>query len=174
MNGDISLPVDYDIELLYASCKDPLLGLLRSKLADQTVAEDILHDAFERFGQFRRSGKSCQHPKAYLFRIALNLLSDYYRKQEKEKLETDLFYFTEEFSTIEMSSDCDLTKCLQSLLKQLSPENREALIEVYFHEVPQQELAEQLSIPPSTLKSRVQRSRKYLLQAYLTCLEKGQ
>ncbi|MEL6193932.1 MAG: RNA polymerase sigma factor [Bacteroidota bacterium] len=174
MNGDISLPEDCDIELLYASCKDPLLGLLRSKLADQTLAEDILHDAFERFEQFRRSGKICHHPKAYLFRIALNLLNDYYRKQEKEKRETNHLYFTEEFSTIEMPSSCDLTQCIQHLLKQLSPENRDALIGVYFHEMPQHELAKKLNIPPSTLKSRVQRSRKYLLKAYRACVEKGQ
>ncbi|MEM8897817.1 MAG: sigma-70 family RNA polymerase sigma factor [Bacteroidota bacterium] len=168
MNGETSLLVDCDTELLYLSYKEPLLGLLESKLADPAVAEDILHDAFEKFDACRRAGKSCQHPKAYLFRIALNALSDYYRKQEKQKRAISPYCINEEFSSME-STHCDLNLCLHGFLQNLAPENKEALIEVYFHDTPQHELAQKLNIPVSTLKSRVQRSKRYLLRAFQNC-----
>ena len=170
MNGETSLVVGCDTELLYTSYRDPLLGLLHSKLAEKEVAEDILHDAFEKFEACRKSGKSCQHPKAYLYRIALNLVSDHYRKREKEKEEVISACINEELLGME-TSVCNLSNCLRDLLQGLSPENRDALVEVYFHGTPQHELAQKLNIPPSTLKSRVQRSRKYLLKAFQTCLK---
>ncbi len=170
MNGETSLVVGCDTELLYTSYKDPLLGLLRSKLADKEVSEDILHDAFEKFEACRQSGKSCQHPKAYLYRIALNLLSDHYRKREKEEKEVLSACTGEEFPGIE-TSPCNLSNCLGGFLQDLSPQNRDALIEVYFHDTPQHELAQKLNIPPSSLKSRVQRSRRYLLEAFQACLK---
>ena len=69
-------------EHYYNQYKESLLQLIQSKV-DQNVAEDIVHDAFEKFEKCAQSDCSCEYPKAYLFRMALNTLADFFKRKNK-------------------------------------------------------------------------------------------
>ena len=56
-------------------------------LGDKTVAEDCVSETFSRFlGVIRRGGGPKENVKAYLYRIAHNWITDYYRRQPLPEL----------------------------------------------------------------------------------------
>ncbi len=59
-------------------------------------------------------------------------------------------------------SQCDPIQCITRFLKETSLENKIAFEQVDLLQQPQVKVAKALNIPLSTLKSRVQRTRKYL------------
>lgn len=63
----------------------------------------------------------------------------------------------------------ELARCLEPLLAELEPRDREILQRVEIEGEAQVELARELALPLSTLKSRVQRARRRLRERYESC-----
>ena len=161
-----------DTGLLYSEQRERLLSLINSHIRDKAESDDILHDTFVKFEECCQKGCECDYPKAYLFRMALNTVSDFFKKRKKErKLEECTDQPTE---VLEEYSEfpCDIYHCIYKFLNALSPSNREAFIQSDIENVPQKQIAESLNIPISTLKSRVQRTRTYLKMEFEACLKK--
>ena len=62
-----------------------------------------------------------------------------------------------------------LEKCLRSFAQDLPARVRDVLIAADFDGRPQRELAEQLGVPYSTVKDRVQQGRRLLRQRFASC-----
>ena len=61
--------------------------LLRTSSRDQAM--DITQDTFMRFWDtLSRGGKEINHPKAFLFKVAKNLIIDWYRKKKSSSLDS--------------------------------------------------------------------------------------
>lgn len=73
-----------NLERIFLQERSALIGLIARKLGDRTLAEDIAQDAFIRFLNSASSEK-LRDPKAYLFRIALNLVVDHLRSQTRRR-----------------------------------------------------------------------------------------
>lgn len=158
-------------EDLYKLHKDRLLALIQSKVQDTQQAEDLLHDSFERLESCCAEGCECERPKSYLFRIAMNRVMDFFKARKKEAaLHSE---FSMEASAITPSNDtskeCDLLECINNSLAKMSLENRIAYTLVDIEQRSQVEVAKSLNIPLSTLKSRVQRTRKALREEFEEC-----
>lgn len=78
-----------ETEDLFAENRDSLVRYLRHHLSDFAVAEDIAQESFIRFFQARSQGEDVTQPRAWLFRVAHNLLVDYGRKKKPELLDAD-------------------------------------------------------------------------------------
>lgn len=78
-----------ETEDLFAENRDSLVRYLRHQLGDYAVAEDIAQESFIRFFQARSQGEDVVQPRAWLFRVAHNLLIDYGRKKKPELLDAD-------------------------------------------------------------------------------------
>ena len=78
-----------ETEDLFAENRDSLVRYLRHQLGDYSVAEDIAQESFIRFFQARSQGEDVLQPRAWLFRVAHNLLIDYGRKKKPELLDAD-------------------------------------------------------------------------------------
>ena len=78
-----------ETEDLFAENRDSLVRYLRHQLGDYAVAEDIAQESFIRFFQARSQGEDVLQPRAWLFRVAHNLLIDYGRKKKPELLDAD-------------------------------------------------------------------------------------
>lgn len=159
-------------EELYRLHRNRLLSLIQSKVSDAQQAEDLLHDSFEKLENCCSNGCQCERPKSYLFRMALNVVFDFFKSSKKQRTKLKEIPKRSEEENPAFSKDdtsCDLIKCLDKFLDESSPENKEAFMLVDVQQIPQVEVAETLGIPLSTLKSRVQRTRKYLKNRLQSC-----
>lgn len=159
-------------EDLYAQHRERLLSLIQSKVEDSQKAEDLLHDSFIKLQTCCDQNCECEKPKSYLFRLTLNTVYDYFKKKLKVKssfeMELPSNLKTEE-AALNAKENCDLYACIVNFLKETSQENRDAFTKVDIEQIPQVQVAEALNIPLPTLKSRVQRTRKFLKNKIEIC-----
>jgi len=158
-------------EDLYILHRQRLLSLIQSKVEDSQKAEDLLHDSFLKLETCCTNGCECEKPRSYLFRTALNIVFDYIKRRRKKgvQLTNQLSGAVAPNRPETASYSCDLFACINTLLQDTSEENRIAFEHVDLLQFPQVQVAKELNIPLPTLKSRVQRTRKYLSQQLTTC-----
>jgi RNA polymerase sigma-70 factor (ECF subfamily) len=77
----------WETEELFAECRDSLIRYLRYHLDDVEEAEDLAQESFLRFFETRSRNEQIEQPKAWLFRVARNLLVDRGRKKKPELLD---------------------------------------------------------------------------------------
>jgi RNA polymerase sigma-70 factor (ECF subfamily) len=89
--GDFGKHADaaWETEELFAGNRDGLMRYLRRHLDDVSAAEDIAQESFIRFFQARSQGEEIDQPRAWLYRVAHNLLVDYGRKKRPDLLDDD-------------------------------------------------------------------------------------
>lgn len=159
-------------EELYTSNHQRLLSLIQSKVHDNQKAEDLLHDSFEKMHACCE-GCVCESPRSYLFRTALNTVMDFFKKRKKENnTKANLKLISDDLTEepqLNEGEKCNLIKCVNEMLKDMSEENRQAFTMVDIQQRPQVEVAKELGLSISTLKSRVQRTRKVLRQKLENC-----
>jgi len=157
-------------EELYLLHRERLLSLIQAKVDDAQKAEDLLHDSFLKLQTCCNNDCECEKPKSYLFRMALNTVFDFFKKRKKEANSTGtLDYIENDESNLDTSAFCDLVECIHQFLRETSPENQIAFSRVDLQNISQVTVAAELNIPLPTLKSRVQRTRKFLNQKISTC-----
>ena len=59
------------------------MGFIRNRVGDDALAEDVLQETYLR-AQRQDDSHAVQYPKAYLYRIANNLIIDAQRKQQRQ------------------------------------------------------------------------------------------
>ncbi len=150
-------------ENLYNLHRERLLNLIQSKVEDVQKAEDLLHDSFIKLQTCCESGCECERPKSYLFRLVLNTVFDYFKKRKKHR-STNLLFSTmvQDSAPTNHQDNCDLILCVNSFLNETTLDNRIAYEQVDLLQQSQVDVAKALNIPLPTLKSRVQRTRKFL------------
>lgn len=79
----------WETEGLFAENREGLMRYLRHHLDDLSTAEDIAQESFIRFFQARSQGEEIAQPRAWLFRVAHNLVVDYGRKKRPDLLDAD-------------------------------------------------------------------------------------
>lgn len=158
-------------EKLYVLHRQRLLNLILSKVEDSQKAEDLLHDSFMKLETCCENGCVCEKPKSYLFKTALNIVFDYIKKRRKKIIGLGEGIASQEVqaSTPEKEDGCDLISCLNTFLEDTSEENRMAFEQVDLLQLPQVQVAEELGLALPTLKSRVQRTRKFLRNRLVNC-----
>ena len=149
-------------EELYHLHRSRLLSLIQSKVEDSQKAEDLLHDSFIKLQSCCDADCECERPKSYLFRLVLNAVFDYFKKRKKDRIPHPGSAVSYVVDTEKVAPPCDLMQCINEFLAETSLENRIAFEQVDLNQQPQVQVAEALNIPLPTLKSRVQRTRKYL------------
>jgi len=71
----------------YDQYADELYRFCYFKVSDAERAQDFMQDVFTRYWQTIRSGTDVSHPRALLFTIARNRITDWYRKKKEQSLE---------------------------------------------------------------------------------------
>ena len=79
----------WETEELFAECRDSLVRYIRYHLDDLSEAEDIAQESFIRFFRARSQDEVILQPRAWIFRVAHNLLVDQGRKKKPELLDDD-------------------------------------------------------------------------------------
>lgn len=133
----------------------------------QDLTQDVFLRIFKSLGSFRAGEGSFT---VWLTRLTRNLLIDHYRRTKGERmtdsLETQLPVIEETSlaggRTDGLLAGREASEILQAALQKLSPELREAVILRDLQEMEYREIANALSVPEGTVKSRLNRGRAEL------------
>ncbi|PSU34010.1 sigma-70 family RNA polymerase sigma factor [Photobacterium lutimaris] len=132
---------------------------LKAKAKDEPLAEDLLQEVFIRAMIKDHAFCYIENPRAWLYRVANNLLIDHSRKRHPVQLEQDIEQENDSEAVIDT-----LTQCLTRVLSELPEQDSHVLRACDIQKMPQQEYANQNGLTLPAVKSRLLRARGKLRQ----------
>lgn len=143
-----------------------LLQFIRSRVANESDAEDILQDSFQAMQKNAHQLQDEGRLLSWVFQIVRNKIIDYYRRPKRRHEEI-------EYADIETMQEEELGQrlgpCLQHMLQFLSNTDQAALTAIDVQGQPIKTFAQQAGISESACKSRVQRARKKMRDLFQQC-----
>jgi len=147
-------------------------GLCYRFTGSGSEAQDLTQEVFLRVFKTIKTFRSLEGSfGTWLARVTRNLLIDHYRRTRQERvtdsIEEQLPVLEEEGAAASARPDHavagrEASEILQAALQKLSPDLREAVILRDLQEMEYREIAEVLTIPEGTVKSRINRGRAEL------------
>jgi len=153
-----------EFEALLSTCTNALERLVFYKVNNKSDAEDILQTvyltAFSKFDTLDNKEKF----KSWIFAIARNKINDFYRAKAKTlelPLDENISYETT-FSRIGLT----VNEIVKETLSSLADKEKQILYLYYIKQKSQNEIANILSIPLGTVKSRLYTARQRFKEKY--------
>ena len=161
-----------NLELVWDQYSLRLGNFIRSRVRDDSEAEDILQEVFIRVHRSLCCQPEWNKPESWFYQIARNLIIDHYRKRREtltipENLPAEPNSYVPDHP--EEDPEAVLALSLREIINELPETYRQALILTEFQGLSQKQLAERLGISLSGAKSRVQRARAKLRDMLLAC-----
>ncbi|MEL7484292.1 MAG: sigma-70 family RNA polymerase sigma factor [Planctomycetota bacterium] len=149
-------------DVLSARFRARLLAFIRRRVASDADAEDLLQHVLMRFVE---SGpiEDAAGP-SWLFTTARRAVIDWYRRRGSDAVLPEV-----EAAPLEEGGLSELRGCAAALLAQLPEADAELVRAVDVEGRPQTELARELGVAVSTVKSRVQRARARFRDQLVEC-----
>jgi RNA polymerase sigma-70 factor (ECF subfamily) len=137
-----------------------VLRLVRDEMTAEDVISEVFLDVWRQASRFE--GRSAV--STWLLAIARFKALSVLRKRREEKLDDDVAEAIEEPSDNPAlaAEKSDKGKKLRQCLAALSPDHREVIDLVYYHEKSLEEVAQIIGIPENTVKTRMFYARKKL------------
>lgn len=153
--------MEHRIAELYQS----LLHFVKKRVNNQHDAEDLTQEVFLKLAKSDLG--SIQNVKSWIYAIARNTITDYYRKKKIPVDNIDTFDLVIEEAGKSVVEE--LSCCIERYVDQL-PDDYRAIIRLSeLENVPQKEIAIQLNMNYATVRSKVQRGRKKLKVIFGEC-----
>lgn len=148
------------VEQLY----HPLLLYVKNRINNKEDAEDITQEVFYKLS---KSGSSeVKNLKSWVYTIAKNTITDYYRRYRVQLVDVDKTPVHEEEV---YDASTELSACISAYVAALPDEYRSVMTLSELQNVPQKEIAEKLGMNYVTVRSKIQRGRKKLREMFLEC-----
>lgn len=141
-----------------------LRAFVRRRVRTDADADDVVQDVLAKLAQ---QGTEVESVAAWLFTVARRAVVD--RARSARPTEALPEGAPAPDPAEDASALADLARCLEPMLAELEPEERELLRRVDMAGESQADLARQLGLSPSGLKSRVQRARRRLRSVLDAC-----
>ena|SRR5215469_16416726 len=152
------------MQVLFARHQVRVYRFVLRLVGNQTAAEDLVSEVF--LDVWRQAGRFEGRAAVSTWLLAIarfKALSSIRRKPEEELNEETVEAIEDESDDPEVSiQKKDKSAALRKCLEALSPEHREVIDLVYYHEKSVQEVAEIVGIPEATVKTRMFYARKRL------------
>jgi RNA polymerase sigma-70 factor, ECF subfamily len=146
----------------------PLHSYIINRVAEPAEADDILQDVFLKIHRRLHTLRDEEKLPAWLYQIAKNAITDHYRA--KHSYESIPEEFDAEDEREETDAELRLAEQMRYYVSACLPEKyAQALLLADLEGLKQQQLAEALGLSLSGAKSRVQRARRMLREAFLKC-----
>ncbi len=157
---------------ILAQLEDKLEQRICSRVNHADCCEDILQDVYLKILQRLPQVSKAENVVPYVMKIADNAVADYFRKKGKAFTGSS----EAEHLAAPVDEPIDLVARLSEsfvgrMIRTLPPIYRDALVKTEIEGVSQKQLAAELGISYSGLKSRVQRSKHLLRAAILECCD---
>lgn len=150
-------------EELYHLYSNRLLGYLIKLVKFETLAAEILQEAFIKIWNNRQSIDPEQSFRCYLFRITENLVYDFFRKAARDKkLEAALINNAcHEYRHVEEKiNKKEINQLLQNAIDTLPPKRRQVFQLIKMEERSYEEVSELLQVSTSTINDHVVKATK--------------
>jgi RNA polymerase sigma-70 factor (ECF subfamily) len=155
------------IEQLWKTHSDSLYHYLSSRTGDEATADDLVQEVFHKVLRYRDQLPEIDNHKAWLYRIARNALIDYTRKKKPEPVDELIIPEWNPGTASEPPVE-GIAECLIDLIEEYDEEQQVLFKHIFTDTLSQKEAAEALDIPYSTLKSRIQKARKEIMESFYT------
>jgi len=160
--SDTFIPLEWD------TLRKQLCLFICNRTPNGDDAEDILQEVLLRIHANYNSVRDLKKLESWMYQIARHSIIDYYRSSRPEgELSEEILMADEE--DLPDSAAQDLAPAILQIIHSLPDEYQEALIQVDMGGMSQVQLADQLKVPLSTIKSRVQRGRQMVRANLLAC-----
>jgi len=155
------------IEQAWLEYRKKLLTFILAKVDTPEDAEDILNDVFSTLVKIALENKYPDNLAPWLYHVTKNRIVDYYRsKQRFEQLPEDLAEEHEKADAIK-----SISKCMLPMIQALPENYQQPLVLSEIEGQKYKEVANELNLSLSAVKSRVLRGRKLLYGSILACCE---
>ncbi|MFQ5607034.1 MAG: RNA polymerase sigma factor [Candidatus Zixiibacteriota bacterium] len=143
--------------------KDRLMNVIGRMLSSQEEAEDVVQEAFVRVFQHRQSFDFKHCFSTWIYTIALNLARNELRRRKRFKFQ-DIFDMqgNEAEISVEMKLPSMIGQSLEREIQALPEKYKSAFLLRDIQEMSYEEVAQVMSVPLGTVKSRVNRARAIL------------
>ncbi|MCS1382603.1 sigma-70 family RNA polymerase sigma factor [Lysinibacillus sphaericus] len=149
-----------ELEEIMEQHTERLIRLAFYYVKDLQEAEDIVQDVFIKFYNNQQKYEERGELKAYLSRLVMNKSKDYLRSWTYRKIQVQQKIFAKQtISRRDMLVQQDEQTLIENAIFSLPLKQREVLSYFYFEDMPVAEIAKLLSIPDSTVKTRLRRGR---------------
>jgi len=130
----------------------------RLKVSSHEVAEDVTQETFARYWQQLRLGKDVANEKALLYRIARNLVIDWYRKKKEHSLDTltDAGLEFADGAHVDIEHKAEFNAVIKTI-NTLDEQTREALLLRFVEGLSPREIAEITGETPNVISVRINR-----------------
>ena len=155
-----------NIDMVYHEFDNSLRKFIRGRVTDKDMAEDILQDVYLKIHNNIGQVRDADRLTSWVYQITRNTIIDQYRRARPEADLEDIFA-TPQVSESDIFTE--LAASVRTMLNCLPPSSRQVLELVDLRGMKQEEVASQLGLSLSGTKSRIQRARQKLKQAFLDC-----
>lgn len=161
---------DFDqMGLIFERHHRAVYGFIFHMIGNREESEDIVQNLFLRMLNYRNGFAGTGSFKTWMYHLARNLLSDYFKKNSKKPYMYSAENFDERitegyFADIEKKQDL---QTLKLAMENLSIDNRELLMLCRYEELKYHEIADLLGITEGAVKVRVHRALNQLKTCYL-------
>src|SRR3989344_1709627 len=148
---------------VYEASADGIFRFCLFRVFDREKARDLTQEAFMRTWRVLSAGKEIENLKAFVYKVARNLIIDDSRKKKEISLEQLL----ENNANLPISFEENMAnkvdgKMILSTLEQLEPHYREVIILRFVEELTPSEIATVLGETPNAVSLRLNRAIKEL------------
>lgn len=151
----------------YTLYSDGIFRFCFVKTSKREVALDLTQESFTKFWEYIANGNEIAEPKALLYRIATNLVIDYYRKKKSDSLDALIQ------SGFDTGDDTDITvekkfeiKQLHEMLAKLPDKYKDILLMRFVEDMSVIEIANVYDEHENTISVRIHRAIEKLKQLY--------
>jgi RNA polymerase sigma-70 factor (ECF subfamily) len=154
------------LDTIYRDFDKSLRKFIRGRVADNEIAEDILHDVYIKIHNNIGQVREADSLTSWVYQITRNTIIDQYRRTRPE-VELEDVFVAQQASEPDIFSE--LAASVRTMLNCLPPSSRQVLELADLRGTKQEEVASLLGLSLSGAKSRIQRARQKLKQAFLDC-----
>lgn len=154
------------LETIYTDFHSKLHNFIAGRVSDPDTAEDILQNVYLKIHANIGGLRETDRLQSWVYQITRNAIIDHYRRaRPQEELSDSLASSHDD----EPDAVSQLASSVKGMLHCVPDKYREALELTELQGLSQVELATRLDITVSGAKSRVQRAREKLKEAFLDC-----
>ena len=150
---------------IYDQYVDKIYRFIFFKVSSQEIAEDLCSETFIRGWQsFKENNKEIKNPQAFLYKIARNLIIDYYREKSKVQfVSADSISIDDPETNLEKQSlDRSDIETIRMALADLKDDYREIIILHYINDLSIPEVAETMGKTEGAVRVQLHRAIKSL------------
>lgn len=139
------------------------------RLSSHERAEEFVQEVFLKTWQYLSQGKRVENIRAFLYRVATNMIVDEYRRKKETSLEGILEKSENAGFTEPMDDSIEhqtLVHEIKNALDKLSEDAREVIVMRYMDDLGPREIAEVLGITANAVSVRINRALKELKNIY--------